>query len=90
MLHKNPQGQPCALISNIQKYTIHDGPGIRTALFLPAAQCAACGAAIPRQLHTDHSLAFIPTNAFPWKSAISASGNARRARRVQSGLKMAL
>lgn len=33
MLHKNSQGLPCALISNIQKYTIHDGPGIRTALF---------------------------------------------------------
>lgn len=33
MLHHNASGEPCALVSNIQKYTIHDGPGIRTALF---------------------------------------------------------
>lgn len=34
MLHVNSSGEPCALVSNIQKYTIHDGPGIRTTLFL--------------------------------------------------------
>ena len=33
MLHHNAMGEPCALVSNIQKYTIHDGPGIRTAIF---------------------------------------------------------
>jgi len=33
LLHKNASGAPCALVSNIQKYTIHDGPGIRTELF---------------------------------------------------------
>lgn len=33
MLHINKVGQPCALVSNIQKYTIHDGPGIRTEIF---------------------------------------------------------
>lgn len=33
MLHRTPSGEPCALVSNIQKYTIHDGPGIRTELF---------------------------------------------------------
>jgi pyruvate formate lyase activating enzyme len=44
LLHKNPQGQPCALISNIQKYTIHDGPGIRTALFFTGCtmRCLWC------------------------------------------------
>ena len=34
MLHKNKNGEPAALVTNIQKYTIHDGPGIRTAVFL--------------------------------------------------------
>ena len=34
MLYKNTVGEPCALVSNIQKYTIHDGPGIRTEIFL--------------------------------------------------------
>lgn len=33
MLHRNAAGEPCALVSNIQKFTVHDGPGIRTALF---------------------------------------------------------
>ena len=33
MLHKNKAGEPCGLVSNIQKYTIHDGPGIRTEIF---------------------------------------------------------
>ena len=29
----NEAGQPCGLVTNIQKYTIHDGPGIRTEIF---------------------------------------------------------
>lgn len=33
MLHRNTAQEPCALVSNVQKYTIHDGPGIRTELF---------------------------------------------------------
>lgn len=33
MLLYNDDGAPCALVSNIQRYTIHDGPGIRTELF---------------------------------------------------------
>ena len=33
MLHTNAAGAVAALVSNVQKYTIHDGPGIRTALF---------------------------------------------------------
>ncbi|SHI07747.1 pyruvate formate lyase activating enzyme [Sporobacter termitidis DSM 10068] len=33
MLYTNAAGAPCALVSNIQKYTIHDGPGIRTEIF---------------------------------------------------------
>jgi pyruvate formate lyase activating enzyme len=33
MLHKNNSNEPCGLVSNIQKYTIHDGPGIRTEVF---------------------------------------------------------
>jgi pyruvate formate lyase activating enzyme len=44
MLLRNPAGEPCALISNIQRYTIHDGPGIRTALFFTgcAMRCLWC------------------------------------------------
>ena len=33
LLHTTSTGEPCALVSNIQHYTVHDGPGIRTAIF---------------------------------------------------------
>lgn len=37
-------GEPCALITNIQKYTIHDGPGIRTEIFFKGCplKCLWC------------------------------------------------
>jgi pyruvate formate lyase activating enzyme len=31
--HYNAKGELCALVTNVQKYTIHDGPGIRTEFF---------------------------------------------------------
>ena len=44
MLHRNAAGEPCALVSNVQRYTIHDGPGIRTALFFTGCtmRCLWC------------------------------------------------
>ena len=44
MLHKTASGEPCALVSNIQKYTIHDGPGIRTTVFFKGCtlRCLWC------------------------------------------------
>jgi pyruvate formate lyase activating enzyme len=44
MLHHNSAGEPCALVSNVQKYTIHDGPGIRTSLFFTGCtmRCLWC------------------------------------------------
>ena len=44
MLHKTSSGEPCALVSNIQKYTIHDGPGIRTSVFFTGCtmRCLWC------------------------------------------------
>ncbi len=32
-MYYNEKNEPCALITNIQGYTIHDGPGIRTEIF---------------------------------------------------------
>jgi pyruvate formate lyase activating enzyme len=44
MLHRNSSGVPCALVSSIQKYTIHDGPGIRTEIFFTGCtmRCLWC------------------------------------------------
>ena len=44
MLHETSRGEPCALVSNIQKYTIHDGPGIRTTVFFTGCtlRCLWC------------------------------------------------
>ena len=44
MLHKNKSGEPAALVTSIQKYTIHDGPGIRTAIFFKGCpmRCLWC------------------------------------------------
>jgi len=32
-MYRDENGQPYGLVTNIQKYTIHDGPGIRTEIF---------------------------------------------------------
>lgn len=37
-----------ALIFNVQKYNMYDGPGVRTNVFFKAAPCAASGAANPK------------------------------------------
>ena len=44
MLHTTSSGEPCALVGNIQKYTIHDGPGIRTTVFFTGCtlRCLWC------------------------------------------------
>lgn len=44
MLHRNADGMPVGLITNIQKYTIHDGPGIRTEVFFKGCplRCLWC------------------------------------------------
>ena len=44
MQHHAPSGESAALISSVQKYTIHDGPGIRTALFFTGCtlRCLWC------------------------------------------------
>ncbi len=36
--------QAQAVITNIQKFSVHDGPGIRSILFLKGCPCAASGA----------------------------------------------
>lgn len=36
-------------IFDIQRFSVHDGPGVRTIVFLKAARCAANGAVTPNR-----------------------------------------
>ncbi len=38
-------------ITDIQTFTLHDGPGIRTTVFWRDAHLIACGAIIPKRAH---------------------------------------
>ena len=43
-MYYNEKNEPCGLITNIQGYTIHDGPGIRTEIFFKGCtlKCPWC------------------------------------------------
>ena len=55
-MYYNDKGEHCGLVFNIQGYTIHDGPGIRTEVFFKGCplRCPWCsnpeGIAVPPQL----------------------------------------
>ena len=66
-------------VFNIQRYTIHDGPGLRTELFLKAAHFDVSGAAILKVGGFAVSLEYIKANVFPVNSAGYARMSVRRA-----------
>ena len=59
-------------VFNIQKYSVHDGPGIRTIVFLKAARCPVAGAAIPRATKHMWSREYTRANAFLRRNAAFA------------------
>ncbi len=61
MLHKNAAGQPCALVSNIQKYTIHDGPGIRTEIFFTGCTMRCLWCSNPETIAFKPQIGFYPS-----------------------------
>ena len=61
MLHKTPSGEAAALISNIQKYTIHDGPGIRTTLFFTGCTLRCLWCSNPETITPQRRLGFYPS-----------------------------
>ncbi|MCL2366347.1 MAG: glycyl-radical enzyme activating protein [Oscillospiraceae bacterium] len=60
MLHKTDSGTPCALISNIQHYTIHDGPGIRTAIFFTGCTMSCIWCSNPETIKPYERLGIYP------------------------------
>ena len=61
MLYRNAAGEPCALVSNIQKYTIHDGPGIRTEIFFKGCPLHCLWCSNPETLDTKLRIGVYPT-----------------------------
>ncbi len=61
MLYRNDAGEPCALVSNIQKYTIHDGPGIRTEIFFKGCPLRCLWCSNPETLDTKPRIGVYPT-----------------------------
>jgi pyruvate formate lyase activating enzyme len=60
MLHLTQYGEPCALVSGIQKYTIHDGPGIRTTVFFMGCALRCLWCSNPETLYTSPRLGVYP------------------------------
>ena len=61
MLYKNKNGSPAALVSNIQKYTIHDGPGIRTEIFFKGCNMRCPWCSNPETIDPKPRLGVYPT-----------------------------
>ena len=60
MLHYNKNGEPCGLVTNIQKYTIHDGPGIRTEIFFKGCNMRCLWCSNPETLSAQAQLGVYP------------------------------
>jgi len=57
----NSRGEACGLIYNIQGYTIHDGPGIRTELFFKGCPLHCPWCSNPESISTHAQLGVYPT-----------------------------
>jgi len=60
LLHKTSSGEPAALISNVQRYTVHDGPGIRTAIFFIGCTMRCIWCSNPETLKPYQQLCIYP------------------------------
>jgi pyruvate formate lyase activating enzyme len=60
LLHTTPSGEPAGLVSNIQKYTIHDGPGIRTEIFFTGCTLRCLWCSNPETISPRVRLGFYP------------------------------
>ena len=54
-------GEPAALVSNIQKYTIHDGPGIRTEIFFKGCNMRCLWCSNPETINQKPQLGVYPS-----------------------------
>jgi pyruvate formate lyase activating enzyme len=55
------EGEPYGLITNIQKYTIHDGPGIRTEIFFKGCPLHCIWCSNPEGLSAEQQIGVYPS-----------------------------
>lgn len=60
MEHFNEKGEKCALVYNIQHYTIHDGPGIRTEIFFKGCPMHCLWCSNPESLGPEAQIGVYP------------------------------
>ena len=60
MLYRNAEDAPAALIANIQKYTIHDGPGIRTEVFFKGCNMHCLWCSNPEAINLNSQIGIYP------------------------------
>ena len=61
MLYMNQSNKPSALVSAIQKYTIHDGPGIRTEIFFKGCNMRCLWCSNPETISPKPQLGVYPS-----------------------------
>ena len=61
MLHHNKKGEPVGIITNIQRYTIHDGPGIRTEIFFKGCTMHCLWCSNPETISPARELGVYPS-----------------------------
>lgn len=61
MLYQNAAGEPVGRITNIQRYTIHDGPGIRTEIFFKGCSMHCLWCSNPETINPRRELGFYPS-----------------------------
>jgi pyruvate formate lyase activating enzyme len=59
-MNYNKAGEPCGIITNIQKYTIHDGPGIRTEIFFKGCPLRCLWCSNPETINPKQELGVYP------------------------------
>ncbi|MDR0490356.1 MAG: glycyl-radical enzyme activating protein [Oscillospiraceae bacterium] len=64
---KNKDGEPIGLITNIQKYTIHDGPGIRTEVFFKGCNMRCLWCSNPETISLSQQLGVYPSKCLSLK-----------------------
>lgn len=67
MLHYNKGGEPCGLISNIAHYTIHDGPGIRTAVYFMGCTMRCIWCSNPETFYPQQQIGIYPSRCISLK-----------------------